>query len=84
MPKIKCQKFSVSSQCARLNQGNSHSRLDNKKMTLADLWLWGLGPNYHTVVLLLVGVVLVVHTHVVVAVEGSVCFGVEVVGTVYF
>ena len=36
-PEIKCQKFSVSSRCARLNQRNSHSRLENEKMTLADL-----------------------------------------------
>ena len=37
-PEIKCQEFSVSSRCARLNQRNSHSRLENEKMTLADLW----------------------------------------------
>ena len=36
-PEIKCQKFSVSSRCARLNQRNSHSRLENEKVTLADL-----------------------------------------------
>ena len=34
---IKCQKFSVSSQCARLSRRNSHSRLEIEKMTLADL-----------------------------------------------
>ena len=36
-PEIKCQKFSVSSRCARLNRRNSHSRLEIEKMTLADL-----------------------------------------------
>ena len=36
-PEIECQKFLVSSRCARLNQRNSHSRLENEKMTLADL-----------------------------------------------
>ena len=36
-PDIKCQKFSVSSRCARLNRRNSHSRLEIKKKTLADL-----------------------------------------------
>ena len=35
-PEIKCQKFSVSSRCARLNQRNSHSRLEIEKTTLAD------------------------------------------------
>ena len=37
-PEIKCQKFSVSSRSARLNQRNSHSRLEIEKMTLVDLW----------------------------------------------
>ena len=32
-PEIKCQKFSVSSRCARLNQRNSHSRLEDEKTT---------------------------------------------------
>ena len=36
-PEIKCQKFSVSSRCARLNRRNSHSRLEIEKITLADL-----------------------------------------------
>ena len=36
-PEIKCQKFWVSSRCARLNLRNSHSHLENEKMTLADL-----------------------------------------------
>ena len=34
-----CQKFSVSSRCARLSRRNSHFRLEIEKMTLADLWL---------------------------------------------
>ena len=38
-PEIECQKFSVSSRCARLNQKNSHPRLEIEKMTLADLCL---------------------------------------------
>ena len=37
-PVIKCQKFSVSSRCARLSRRNSHSCLEIEKMTLADLW----------------------------------------------
>ena len=51
-PEIKCQKFSVSSRCARLNQRNSHSRLEKEKMTLADLCFGfclvkvGLSPKY--------------------------------------
>ena len=30
-PEIECQKFSVSSRCARLNQKNSHPRLEIEK-----------------------------------------------------
>ena len=36
-PEIKHLKFSVSSQSARLDPKNSHSRLEIEKMTLADL-----------------------------------------------
>ena len=39
---IRWQKFSFSSQCARLNMRNSHSRLENWKIILADLWRWEL------------------------------------------
>ena len=46
-PEIKCQKFSVSSRCARLNWRNSHSRLENEKMTLANLWFGRFLHNNH-------------------------------------
>ena len=37
-PRLSVKKSLVSSRCARLNRRNSHSRLENGKMTLADLW----------------------------------------------
>ena len=37
-PESKCQELSVSSRWTRLNQRNSHSRLEIEKTTLADLW----------------------------------------------
>ena len=45
-PEIKCQKFSVLSRSARLNQRNSHSRLEIEKMTLADLCFKGLVGHF--------------------------------------
>ena len=39
-PEFKCQKFSVSSRSARLNQRNSHSRLEIEKMTLTSGMRW--------------------------------------------
>ena len=37
-PESKCQELSVSSRWTRLNQRNSHSRLEIEKTTLADHW----------------------------------------------